>query len=144
MGSRHNRILPPPPPCARQCCAGKADSRRPPRSYPRDGLCEMPEQSGGKIIRQAAGHLRVADEMRRRVDAALAADTVAARTKAWGSCKMSDRKATKETSGAQFAYPCRSETFFLEEAARLRNGSRTYERLRTPSKSERVSYISNA
>ena len=36
---------------------------------------------------QAPGHLRVADKMRLRVDAALAADTAAARTEAGGAAK---------------------------------------------------------
>jgi len=68
---------PPPPPRARQCCAGKPDARRATRSYPRSALVVGPKPGGGQIIRRAAGHWQVADEMRQRVDAA---DEAAERT----------------------------------------------------------------
>lgn len=54
---------------------------------------------------QAAGHMRVADEMRLRVDAALAADTGAARTKAGGVAKcMTGRIDLLQGSGSGAAW----------------------------------------
>jgi hypothetical protein len=68
---------PPPPPRGRQCCAGKPDPRRAARSYPRSVLVVGPQPGGGQIVRRAAGHRQVADEMRQRVDAS---DEAAERT----------------------------------------------------------------
>ncbi|HEX9512738.1 MAG TPA: hypothetical protein VF939_19740, partial [Puia sp.] len=53
----------------------------------RFGLNICRSEAEAKSNRQAAGHLRVADKMRQRVDGALAPDTRAARTKAGGAAR---------------------------------------------------------
>lgn len=63
-----------------------------------------------KLNRQAAGHLRVADKMRQRVDGALAPDTRAARTEAGG--------AARGVTGGQLMEP--------EGRARINNAGTTW------------------